>query len=456
MHHSTQFATAPLPLAQPLRQWLDGLPAATHVPDTDARALAYYAAGGQALLAALPPKPLRSAEQQAVAEAVHRSCRELRTGFLRLHSSWVYDRLTAGMSTRPQLPELAYAAAEAFPGLLPTRAAIALERQSLQCDKEGYEIDQGIFFSELFAASACGAHLAESMLRPAARSHAAAAKFSRDRRLELHSVTIERHGSAAHLTVHNPRCLNAEDEQLIEDMETAVDVALLDADVRVCVLRGGTMTHPKYAGRRVFSAGINLRNLHRGQIPYIEFLLQRELGYISKMMRGLLLDEPGAAQPRQLVKPFIAAVDSFAIGGGAQLLLVCDKVIGAADSFFSLPAAQEGIVPGVANLRLTRAVGARVARQIILGGRKIAANEPDARLLFDEVVAPDAVDAALERAVTELDSPAVVANKRMLTLAEEPPELFRQYMAEFALAQAQRMYSQDVLDKVARPAGAAA
>jgi thioesterase DpgC len=451
MRFSPQSSTAASPLAPTWRQWLDDMPAATRVPDADAGALARHAGAGEALLAELPAKPLRSAEQRDIAAAIHRANRDARTRFLQMHAGWVYDQLTDGKTARPQLAELAYAAADAFPGLVPTRAMIAQERQSLQGDKEAREIDQGIFFSALFGCPASGQHLLESMLRPAARGQALLGQFRRDGRVVLQTLTLERRDGAAHLTVHNQRCLNAEDDQLIEDMETAVDLALLDDAVRVCVLRGGTMTHPKYAGRRVFSAGINLRNLQRGQISYVDFLLRRELGYISKILRGLLVDEPGAPQPRQLLKPWIAAVDTFAIGGGAQLLLVFDKVIGAADSFFSLPAAQEGIVPGVANLRLSRSVGTRVAKQIILGGRKVFAAEPDGRLLFDEVVAPAEMDDAVERSVAHFDSPAVVANKRMLTLADEPIDLFRQYMAAFALEQAQRMYSPDVLDKLHRP-----
>lgn len=451
MRFSTQSSTASSPSEPQWRQWLDDIPAATRVPDIDARALARHVGAGEALLAQLPARPLRSAEQHCIADAVHRSNREARTRFLRMHADWVYDRLTAGKAVRPQLAELAYAAADAFPGLVPTRETIARERQCLQGDKETHEIDQGIFFSELLASPISGQHLVESMLRPGARAAGLLEQFRREGRVALETLTIERRESAAHLTVHNPRCLNAEDDQLIDDMETAVDLALLDDAVRVCVLRGGVMTHPKYAGRRVFSAGINLRNLHKGQISFVDFLLRRELGYISKILRGLLVDQPGDLRPRQLVKPWIAAVDGFAIGGGAQLLLVFDRVIGASDCFFSLPAAQEGIVPGVANLRLARSVGTRVAKQIILGGRKILAAEADGRLLFDEVVAPEEVDRALEQAVAAFDSPAVVANKRMLTLSDEPLDLFRQYMAGFALEQAQRMYSQDVLDKVRRP-----
>lgn len=60
------------------------------------------------------------------------------------------------------------------------------------------------------------------------------------------------------------------------------------------------------------------------------------------------------------------------------------------------------------------------------------------------------VDAAVEAAAARLASPAVVANRHMVNLAEEPLDRFRAYAAEFAIEQALRLYSPDVLDKVGR------
>ncbi|MGO4428099.1 enoyl-CoA hydratase/isomerase family protein, partial [Streptomyces sp. MCAF7] len=106
--------------------------------------------------------------------------------------------------------------------------------------------------------------------------------------------------------------------------------------------------------------------------------------------------------------------------------------------------------PGVANFRLTRSVGPRLARQIILEGRRIHASEPAARLLIDEVHEPAVLDAAVDSSVERLRGSAVLANRHMLNLAEEPIDQFRSYMAEFALQQALRLYDADVLDKVGR------
>jgi thioesterase DpgC len=225
-------------------------------------------------------------------------------------------------------------------------------------------------------------------------------RFCTEGRLELGSVLLEVRDRAAHLTVNNSHCLNAEDDRLIDDMETAVDLTLLNDDIQVGVLRGGIMSHPRYMGRRVFSAGINLKALHAGQISFVDFLLRRELGYINKITRGLILEKNNEGQDwrvcrKVIEKPWIAGVDSFAIGGGAQLLLVFDRVIGASDSYFSLPAAQEG-----------RVLGSRKARQIVLYGRKIWAHAQDADLLFDEVVDTSELDGAVERSVRQLSNPA--------------------------------------------------
>lgn len=416
--------------------------------EADTQELVRHLGVGAGLRAALAPKAQRPLDQQEAALALDTASRVWRQGYLDCHARALYAQLTTGLRRRLRIDELAAAGALAVPGLLPNAAQLAGENASIQAAKEGCEIDQGIFFAALLADPVSGAHLIESMLRPGERALALLPRLRAEGRVSLDTVELVRRGATAHLTVCNGAHLNAEDNGLIADMEVAVDLALLDEQVRVCVLRGGPVAHPKYAGKRVFSAGINLKQLHQGRISYVDFLLQRELGYIHKMFRGLLLDDVHG-RARVLEKPWLAAVDSFAIGGGAQLLLVCDRVLVASDSFFSLPAAREGIVPGVANLRLVRATGARLARQIILGGRTVHARDREGPLLFDVVAEPDAMDAAVEAEAAQLDSAAVVANRRMLNLADEPPELFRVYMAEFALQQATRLYGTDVLHKVA-------
>jgi thioesterase DpgC len=415
--------------------------------------LADVAAGVEERMAALPEPAVRSAEQRTAVSAALDNARDLRARFIERHVDAVYDRLTDDRAASLRIADLVTAAAEEFPGLVPTAAQLTEERGRAQADKEGREIDQGIFLRGVLRSPIAGPHLLDAMLLPTERAVRLLPEFRRTGLVETGSVRLERRDGVAHLTMVRDDCLNAEDNRQVDDMETAVDLALLDPEVRVGVLRGGEMSHPRYRGRRVFSAGVNLKSLHAGEISLVDFLMRRELGYISKLVRGMLVERDGSWRSRTVEKPWIAAVDTFAIGGGAQLLLVFDHVIAAADSYFSLPAAREGIVPGASNLRLGRIAGARISRQVILGGRRIWAGEPDARLLADEVVEGDQIDTAIDRAAEALQSPAVVPNRRMLNLAEEPVEQFRAYMAEFALQQALRLYADDVIDKVGRFGG---
>jgi thioesterase DpgC len=402
------------------------------------------------LLAALPEPEARSPEQRAAATTAKEATRARRAQFMDTFADVVYDQLTAGRVRYLRLAELVAAAAAEFPGLVPGSVQLAADRSRPQAGKEGHEIDQGIFFSRVLRSPLAGPHLLDAMLRPTPRALALLPDFSRTGVADLGSVRVERRDGSARLTMCRDDCLNAEDNQQVDDMETAVDLALLDPDVQVGLLRGGEMSHPRYRGKRVFSAGINLKALHAGGISLVDFLLCRELGYIHKLVRGILVEDGPRWQSPTCTKPWVAAVDGFAIGGGMQLLLVFDHVLAASDAYFSLPAAREGIVPGAANFRLTRCVGPRLSRQIILEGRRIWASEPAARLLVDEVIEPPDLVEAIERSLDRLQGPAVVANRRMLNFAEEPLDEFRRYMAEFAVQQALRLYGEDVIGKVSR------
>src|SRR5262249_10397383 len=185
-----------------------------------------------------------------------------------------------------RLAGLVAAAAEAFPGLVPTAAQLAVERSRRQADKEGREIDQGIFLGAVLRSDLAGPHLVDAMLRPTPRALGLLAEFSRTGVVEMEAVHLERRDGVARLTMCRGDCLNAEDERQVDDMETAVDLALLDPAVRVGLVRGGEMDHPRYRGRRVFSAGIDLKALHSGGIALVDFLLRRGLGHVHKLVCG--------------------------------------------------------------------------------------------------------------------------------------------------------------------------
>jgi len=426
--------------ATEIQAWSRNRPTAGGALAADRARFAEFWAVTARLLERLPQRLSRSPGQAAAAAHLLSAARAAREAFLRQHARSVYDALTENRSRFLRADALCARAALAFPGLVP--AADTLERESRQPlrAKEGHEIDQGLLLAHVLADPVAGLHLCHAMLLPLEASRARLPGLMREGRVDLGAASVRREGRASIVTLRHPRFLNAEDETTLEAAETAVDLALLDPATEICVLRGGAVEHPKYAGRRVFGAGINLTHLYLGRVPYLFYLL-RDLGVVNKIYRGLALPErsPEETEGHTIEKPWIATAETFAIGGHCQYLLVMDYVIAGRDAYMTLPARKEGIIPGAANMRLPRFVGDRIARQAILLERRLDCDSPEGRLICDEVVAPGDVDAALARAIAAFTGSGVVSaagNRRALRVAQEPLDAFRRYFAVYAREQA--------------------
>jgi thioesterase DpgC len=445
---------------------LAGLPAAvfqawqTAEPDStgdfagDCRRYTVYWRLARELLTNLPAKPARNDEQARVAETIQQKARAARQSFLGQHTASVYQTLTRDYSKFLRVETLVQAAADAFPGLVPGADQIAEDAPRLQRDKEGVEIDQGIFLSHVLGEARSGTHLCHAMLLPRAETERYLKKFIADGFVDLGAVTVERRGNAVHVTLKNPRYLNAEDQTTIDATEIGIDLATLDPKSNIAVLRGGEVEHVKYGGRRVLGSGINLTHLYQGKIPFLWFI-QRELGFVHKFMRGVAGADalPDDVHGTGIEKPWIAVVESFAIGGHCQILLTQDYVLAANDAFMTLPARKEGIVPGAANLRLHRFVGDRLARQLVQYERKLLCDSPEGRLICDEIVAAGEIDAAIERVVQNLTSSGAVGaigNRRAFRVAAEPLDLFRRYVAVYAREQADCHFSPALIANLER------
>lgn len=305
-----------------------------------------------------------------------------------------------------------------------------------------------LFLQRVLKNEAAGLNLLNSMLQAKVSSLSSLNEFETTGQLRLQSLELNLQGEAGVITFLNGHNLNAEDGQFVEDLETAVDIVCLSDRIKTGVLRGGVVSHHKYAGRRVFCSGINLKKLHNGEISYASFLIGREMGCLNKLIHGVA--NTASAALTRAVKPWIAVVETFAIGGGMQMVLACDYVIGEEGSFASLPAAKEGIIPGVSNLRLTSATTERFAKRVILHGEKITAGGPDSDYIFDRVVPQQELENALTQAIELMSAPAVPANKRMITQSKEPLDVFRRYMVNFSTEQVSRMYSRDVREKTGK------
>src|ERR1700754_2284760 len=303
-----------------------------------------------------------------------------------------------------------------IPGL-PSREEVAREAAKPQKDKAGLEIAQGEYLGAVLADPVAGTRLVEAMLRPIGLSHLD--ELRETGRVDLGAALVERRGNVGVLEMRNPRHLNAEDDTTLPASEMAVDLMLADPEIEVCVLRGGVVEHPRYAGRRILGAGLNLTHLYQGRISYLFFPV-RDLGFVHKVFRSSKL--------------WIAAAETYAIGGACQLLLTVDHILAEEGCRLTLPARNEGIIPGAANLRLPRFVGDRAARRAILSGEEL-----DLHVMADEIVAREDMDEAIAARAAALSTAGAVsggANRAAFRVGQEPLDVFREYMAVYSREQA--------------------
>jgi thioesterase DpgC len=420
--------------------WALSCPALTGELDHDTHTFSIFWREGAVLRAKLPAKLQRNDAQAAATKFVFEAERKAREQFLFAHAESVYRKLTDNCRNFVRAERLVYDAAAIFPGLTPVRELVARDGDKPLKEKDGLEIDQGIFLSHILANPSTARHLCHAMLLPRAESAEHLARFLKEGSIDLGSAAVTRMGNASILEMRNPRYLNAMDDTTADPIEIATDLAILDPETQIAVLRGGVVDHPKYVGRRLFSAGINLTHLYQGKISYL-FYFRQLLGFENKWLRGLARPDlpPDEAVGATTEKPWVAAVDGFAIGGGCQHLLVMDYILAASDAYMTLPARKEGIIPGAANMRLLHFTGDRIARQAIMFGRRFDCDSPEGRLICDTVVQPDQMDAALSRVVDGLTNAGIVsavANRRAFRVAQEPIGKFLNYAAVFAREQA--------------------
>ncbi len=171
---------------------------------------------------------------------------------------------------------------------------------------------------------------------------------------EFQNVRLETVDRIATLSVNRPDKLNALNRDTILELGAAVDQIAGDDDIGGVIVTG--------TGAKAFVAGADIVELARmGPVDGIEV---SRLG--QRVFRAIELSR----------KPYIAAVNGFALGGGCELALACHLRIASESAKFGLPETKLGIIPGYGGtLRLPRIVGKGRALELILTGEMIGADE---------------------------------------------------------------------------------
>jgi len=131
------------------------------------------------------------------------------------------------------------------------------------------------------------------------------------------------------------------------------------------------------------------------------------------------------AAPERSKKPVIARLQGYVLGVGLELALACDFRLAAEDVQLGFPEVTIGMIPGSGGTqRLARLIGLGRAKDVIMRGRRVGAEEALALGLVTEIVPVDELDAAVDRLIDELSrhSPLALAMaKRVLNVAYEGP-----------------------------------
>jgi enoyl-CoA hydratase len=180
------------------------------------------------------------------------------------------------------------------------------------------------------------------------------------------------HRRVAIITIRRPEARNAVNGSVATGIEQAIDRLEANADCWAAVLA---------AEGPVFCAGADLKAIASGQAAS----LRTQRGGFAGLVE------------RERTKPIVAAVDGPALAGGFEVVLACDMVVASRQAMFGLPEVKRSLVAAAGGLfHLPRAVGPKVAMELILTGDPISAERAYELGLINQLVEPgEALDAAM-------------------------------------------------------------
>jgi len=202
----------------------------------------------------------------------------------------------------------------------------------------------------------------------------------------------------ATITLNRPKALNALNHEMIEELGRAVEQVRDDPAVRVVVITG--------AGDKAFAAGADITEF-KGMGAVDGWMLTQRL-------QRLYLEI------ERLPKPVIAAVNGFALGGGCELMMACDIVYASDRAKIGQPEINLGLIPGAGGTqRLARLIGKQRAKELVLTGEMISAQDAWNLGLLNRVVASDQLVSEVRKLAEKLAAKGAVALKAAKEAIEE-------------------------------------
>ncbi len=215
------------------------------------------------------------------------------------------------------------------------------------------------------------------------------------------TILVEQQGAVTLVTLNRPQALNALNTQVLDELIAAFAAFEADASQGCAVITG--------SGEKAFAAGADIKEMADKAAAefYAGDFFSKWTSHLVKLTR----------------KPWIAAVNGFALGGGCELAMMADFIIASENAKFGQPEIKLGVAPGMGgSQRLAKAVGKAKAMEMCLSGRMMDAAEAERSGLVSRVVPlADLVADAMKTAAAIATMPplAVIANKELVNAAFE-------------------------------------
>lgn len=200
-------------------------------------------------------------------------------------------------------------------------------------------------------------------------------------------IKYAEHNGIAYVTINNPEKMNCLDFDVYEGLFSAFRAIEDNDEVKVAILTG--------EGDKAFVCGQDINTFKMYPPPEAKKFLRN----VMKMFIDL----------ESLSKPVIAAVNGMALGGGTEIVLACDIVVASESARFGLPEAGIGVVPIWGVIRLANAIGRYKAKELMMTGDIISAEEAKEIGLVNRVVPHEKVIEAAEEIARKIISKAPLA-----------------------------------------------
>jgi enoyl-CoA hydratase/carnithine racemase len=190
--------------------------------------------------------------------------------------------------------------------------------------------------------------------------------------------------------------MNALNIEIQEGLRSAASTLAADPDVKAVVV---------YGGEKVFAAGADIKEM--ADMSYVD--MAARAGALTSAFDSIA----------KIPKPVVAAITGYALGGGCELALACDWRVAAADAKLGQPEINLGVIPGAGGTqRLSRLIGPARAKDIVMSGRMVSAEEALAIGLVDQVVptAAEVYDAAVALVARYVNGPTAALRAAKLAI----------------------------------------